>query len=312
MTVGARRRALGLVAALAFVVAACARPDRAPPAGPARRLGVLAPAAAETLELLGAADRVVAVGDWVTWPPRLAALPKLGSYDAPSTERLLALQVDALITTSSVAGRGERDELEHLGIRVIEVDTSTFAGTLAGIEQLGRLVDREDRARELVRSIRARLDAVAARVAGVPRRSVLVVVGREPLFVAGPGSHLDELVRLAGGTNVAADAGSAWALVSLESVLARRPEVIVDSSDNRPGARRGAVAGEWGRWPFLPAVAAGRVYHLDPSQLSIPGPRLPEMAELVGRLIHPEVFGAPRPEDFGPLAAPVRPEDGGR
>jgi ABC-type Fe3+-hydroxamate transport system substrate-binding protein len=306
-------RALGgLVAALVLVASACARPDRAPPANAApRRLAVLAPAAAETLALLGAADRVVGVGDWVTWPPELAALPKLGSYDAPNTERLLELRVDALITTASVAGRGGREELERLGIRVIEIDTSTFAGTLAGIDEIGKLVGREERARELVRSIRSRLDAVAARVAGAPRRSVLVVVGREPLFVAGPGSHLDELVRLAGGANVAADAGSAWALVSLESVLARRPEVIVDSSDNRPGALRGAVAGEWARWPFLPAVEAGRVYHLDPSRLSIPGPRLPEMAELVGRLIHPEIFGAPRPGDFGPLAAPAASNGGG-
>jgi iron complex transport system substrate-binding protein len=312
MTPSSGRALGGFLAALALVASACARPERPPSSNAApRRLAVLAPAAAETLALLGAADRVVAVGDWVTWPPELARLPKLGSYDAPSTERLLALKVDALITTTSVAGRGGRDELDRLGVRVIEIDTSTFAGTLAGIEEIGRLVGREARAHELVASIRARLDAVAARVAGAPRRSVLVVVGTEPLFVAGPGSHLDELVRLAGGTNVAADAGSAWAMVSLESVLARRPQVIVDTSDNRPGALRGAVAGEWGHWPFLPAVSEGRVYHLDPSQLSIPGPRLPEMAELMGRLIHPEIFGPPRAQDFEPLAAPKTSNGGG-
>jgi iron complex transport system substrate-binding protein len=259
---------------------------------------VLAPAAAETLALVGAADRVVAVGDWVRYPPELASLPKLGSYDSPSAERVLALGIDTLVTSASAAGRSERAELVRLGVRVVEVDTSTFAGTLAAIGEVGALVGRERAAAALVADIRVRLDAVARRAAGAPRARVLVVVGREPLYVAGPGSHLDELVALAGGVNLAADAGSPWAMVSLEAMLARRPEVVLDCSDNRPGAPRGAVAGEWASWPFLPAVASGRVFQIDPDRLTIPGPRLPEMAEAVARFVHPEIFGAPRPEDF--------------
>jgi iron complex transport system substrate-binding protein len=288
----------------AALLAACAR-SVPPPPDPTggRRLGVLAPAAAETLARLGVTERVVAVGDWVTWPPELAARPRLGSYDAPSAERLLELGIDTLVTTASSAGRIERAELARLGIDVIELDTATFAGTLASIEELGRRVGRADAARALVEQMRARLAEVARRVEGAPRPRVLVVVGREPLYAAGPGSHLDELVTLAGGDNVVADAGAAWAMVSLESVLARRPEVVLDTSDNRPGATRGALAGEWARWPFLPAVEGGRVYHLDPARLAIPGPRLPEMAELVARLVHPEIFGPPRADDFGPLGA---------
>ena len=145
-----------------------------------------------------------------------------------------------------------------------------------------------------------------ARAAAAPARRVLVVVGREPLYVAGPGSHLDELLRAAGGENVAADALSPYQLLSLEAALARRPEVIVDSSENRPGAMRGRALGDWGRWPFLPAVAERRVYFVDPVRLSIPGPRLGEMAELLARLIHPEVFGEASPAELGPLD-PTRP-----
>jgi len=262
---------------------------------------VLAPAAAETLALLGAADRVVAVGDWVSWPPELASRPALGSYDAPSPERLLELEVDTLITAASVAGRREREEIAGLGIRVVELDTATFEGTLGSIRELGALVGREDRAGTLVDSIRARLAEVGRRARAAAPRRVLVVVGRDPLYVAGPGSHVDELVRLAGGVNVAADAGSTYALVSLETVLARSPEVIVDTSDNRAGAPRGAVAGEWARWPFLPAVTEGRVYHVDPSRIAIPGPRLGDMAELVARLVHPEIFGEAGAEQMAAL-----------
>lgn len=289
------RAAARAICVLAVALAACSRP--APPVAPGQRLAVLSPAAAETLALLGVADRVVAVGDWVTWPPEIAAKPKLGAYDEPSRERLLELGVDTLVTSASVAGRAGREELERLGIRVVEFETDTFAGALEGIETVGALVGREPQAARLVAGVRARVDAVATGVAGAPRVRALVVVGRDPLFVAGPGSFLDELVRLAGGENVAADAGAPWAMVSLEAMLARRPEVILDTSENRPGAPRGALAGEWARWPFLPAVAAGRVHFVDPALLAIPGPRLGEMAERMARFLHPERFGAPRQDD---------------
>jgi iron complex transport system substrate-binding protein len=122
--------------------------------------------------------------------------------------------------------------------------------------------------------------------------------------------HFDELVRLAGGQNVAADLGAPYALGSEEALRARRPEVIVDSSDNRAGALRGCALGSWAAWSSVPAVVAGRVHHLDPIRLSIPGPRLGEMAELTGRLIHPELFGAPSADDYGALGAGERPGGG--
>ena len=304
MIAGRHRRALAAALTAALAVAGCG--GAAAPAArevPARlRLGVLSPSGAETLVRLGAADAIAAVGDWVTWPPELAARPALGSFTAPSAERVLALQLDALVTVASAAGRRELAELAALGVEIVELDTATFAGTLESISRLGALVGRQREAAALVDEIRARLDAIAASAAGAAPRSVLVVVGREPLFVAGPGSHFDELVRLVGGGNVAADLGAPYAELSLEAALARRPEVLLDVSENLRDAPRGRLAGEWARWPFLPAVAADRVHFVDPSRLSVPGPRLPEMAELVARIVRPERFGEPRAEDYAPLA----------
>lgn len=301
-----RRRPLAALLLLLAGAGAAARAS-APPPRAARRLAVLAPAAAETLAALGAADAVVAVGDWVRWPPVFAAKERLGAYDAPSAERLLALGVDTLVTSASAAGRSERAEIARLGIRVVELPTETLAGALESIREVGRLAGRAAAAEALVAAIRARFDAVAERARGAPRRTVLVAVGRDPLYVAGPGSHFDDLLALAGGSNVAADLGAPYALGSVEALRARAPEVIVDSSDNRPGALRGALAGSWASWRSVPAVVAGRVYHLDPIRLAIPGPRLGEMAELLAKLVHPERFGAPAPGEFGPLGAESAP-----
>lgn len=298
--------ALTATAVLALAGVACARRPAPPPTatdGTAKRIAVMAPAAAETLALLGETARIVAVGDFVDQPPEVRSLPRLGAYDAPSPERLIELGVDLLLTTAGTAGASERSTLGGLGIRVVALDTATFAGTLAAITEIGRLVDRERAAAGLIDGIERQVEAVRSQAAELPRRRVLVVVGRDPLFVAGPGSYLDELIAIAGGENLAGDALAPFAMASLEAMLERRPEVILDSADNRLGGPFGAIAGDWQRWDFLPAVAEGRVFRLEPSRLLIPGPRLGEMAERMARLIHPERFGSPRPEDFAPPPA---------
>lgn len=261
----------------------------------APRLVVMAPVAAEILDAIGAADRVVGVGDFVGWPPVLAALPKVGAYDRPNAERILELHGELFVTTKGQAGAGARAELEHLGVEVLELETATMAGVLDAVKVLGSRTGRGEAAAALAQTVRTGVEAVRARSAPLAKRRVLVVVGREPLYVAGPGSYLDELIGIAGGTNVVADIAAPFQALSVEAALERLPEVIVDTSDNRPETVRGRVAGDWARWPFLPAVANRQVWVVAPAVLSIPGPRLPAMADFLARCVHPEVFGEPSP-----------------
>jgi iron complex transport system substrate-binding protein len=132
---------------------------------------------------------------------------------------------------------------------------------------------------------------------------VLFLVGNKPLFVAGPGSHIDRLITLAGGENAAYDSRGSYQMISMEVILSRQPEIIIDSSDNQANASRGRHLGSWAGFDTLPAVVRNQVYWIDPQQLSIPGPRLPEMAELMGKIIHPEIFGEPTQAELGPLRA---------
>lgn len=286
---------------LAVACGSCADPPGADTANLPQRIVVMAPAAAEMLDALGALDRVVGVGDFVRGPLALDALPHIGAYNAPNIERVLALRPDLYVTTLSSAAADAHRRLEALGIRVLELDTSTYDGVFASLAELGSRIGRPVEARALEQALDGRIALVRDRAAGLPSRRVLVVVGRDPLYVAGPGSHLDEMIRLAGGHNVAHDTTSPYPRFSMEAVLERMPEVIVDVSDNAPSTPRGRIPGDWARWPFLPAVREDRVYQVDPSRLTIPGMQLPEMTLLMGRLVHPQVFGEAALRD---LAAP--------
>jgi iron complex transport system substrate-binding protein len=273
--------------------------DRVETEGP--RIVVMAPAAAEVLETLGMTDRVVGRGDYVVWPPALQRLPRVGAYHAPSVETVLSLGTTLLLTTSSQAAQSAHARLRELGIEVLALNTNSYESMLDSIVTIGKVVGREEEAREVVEGIRKEMDEIRGRARDAPRRRVVFVVDRDPVYVAGPGSHVDEMMRAVGGENIAADAASDWQLLSMEVIFERDPEVIIDTSDNGDGALRGRTAGPWDRWPFLPAVEKNQVYWVDPLRLVIPGPRLPQMTRLMGRLIHPEVFGEPSPEDFEAL-----------
>ena len=270
------------------------------------RLVVIAPAAAEILEELGLTDDVVGVGDYIDRPPALLALPRVGDYNQPSIEAVLELQADILITTTSKAAQASNRHFRQLGVEVVELDTSTMDVVRESILLLGNRLARHESAERLVREFDNAMQEIRTAAQGARPRSVLFVVGRDPLYAAGPGSHIDGMIAATGGINLL-QAGAPYQMVSLEAVLEKMPDVIIDTSDNSPHALRGIEPGTWGTWDFLPAVRKNRVFWVDPDLLVIPGMRLPGMTRRVGRMIHPEIFGAPGEFDFRPDRSMERP-----
>ncbi|MBD3867031.1 MAG: ABC transporter substrate-binding protein [Acidobacteria bacterium] len=294
---------------LAILSAACSnnlqeqKPDPVSPKD-GLRLVVVSPSAAEMLAELGMLERIVGIGDFVSRPPGLNRLPRVGPYNAPNIEKVLDLRADILVTVRSEAARASNARLRDLGVEVLELDTSHWEGTRQALRTLGDRLDLGESAGEILASLDEAMTTIRQRAEGSPSPKVLFVVGRDPLYVAGPGSHIDAMIQTAGGTNIAADSDSPYQLVSLETMLQRLPEVIIDTSDNGPDALRGRLPGPWDTWDFLPAVRENRVFWIDPDLLVIPGIRLPAMTERMGRLIHPEIFGDPVEADFEPSPEP--------
>src|SRR5881398_571067 len=138
--------------------------------------------------------------------------------------------------------------------------------------------------------------ASVPRVGGYLAPSVEVTLARRPdLVIAVPSPGNREAVRaveragvrvLAGGVNVAADAGQVWPTLTLELVVARAPEVIVDASMGSEAGARELFAG----LTTVPAVQSGRVVMLADETFLRAGPRVREAAAALARAIHPEAF----------------------
>jgi iron complex transport system substrate-binding protein len=279
-----RERTL-LVIVLAVVLARCAG------AAEVQRIISLAPSVTETVFALGMGDRLVGVSVYCDYPPEAAKIDRVGNFLTPNLEAILAKRPDIIIAVPTPGNRGSVEALRGLGLRVLIVDPRTLAETEASLVVIGRAIGREAEGHALVARIEAGIAAVRGRLAGVPERRVLMVVGRTPLIAAGAGTFQDELIRMAHGKNLAAAAGGEWPHLSIEFAVAQAPEVIIDTTmgnEERAGAQ--AALDFWNAFPTMPAVQAHRVYGYKAYQLLRPGPRLAEAFEAIARAIHPDRF----------------------
>jgi iron complex transport system substrate-binding protein len=215
--------------------------------------------------------------------------------------RLRQLGPDVIVTQShcevcAVSLRDvERAVCSWLGAgpRLVSLAPDALADVWTGIGQVAEALDVRERGAELIRSLQARMAAVADRArtpAGRP--TVACVEWVEPLMAAG--NWMPELVEMAGGVNLFGAAGRHAPWLSWEELCARDPDVIVllpcgfDIARTRQDL---PLLADRPGWPRLRAVRAGRVFLTDGNQyFNRPGPRLVESLEILAELLHPGVF----------------------
>jgi iron complex transport system substrate-binding protein len=250
------------------------------PAHP-QRLVSLAPSVTEILFALGLGNRVVGVTSYCDYPPEASHIEKVGDTQRPSLERIIALKPDLVVVSTASQLEEFVRNLERLGIAVYVSNPRNLDGLVNSIQRIGVIAGAPDRADEVVRGLRSRVEDVNSSVSGLRRPRVLFLIGTQPLITVGSNTFIDDLIRRAGGASISEQETAEYPLFSLETALARQPEVIFMQSggDALPPPLR-----------ETPAARAGRVFHIDDALLLRPGPRIVDGLEQAARLIHPEAF----------------------
>jgi iron complex transport system substrate-binding protein len=229
----------------------------------ARRVVTLAPSLSEVVLALGAKDRLVGVTRFDD-DPRVASLPRIGGYNDPQPEAVLAVKPDLLLAEPAPSNRGPVEALARLGVPVEAFPLTTVSDIEAAIAGIAQLLGRPERGRALDAELEAARAKAREQAKGKPRVRALLVFGLSPLVVAGPGSFAGELLEDAGGANAAAG-NQPFFRFSAEEAVRSAPEVIVLCGVEAPPGR-----------PALPGLARTRTVLLRSTALLHPGPRLPE------------------------------------
>lgn len=257
------------------------------PATP-QRIVSLVPSVTEILFALGAGDRLVGATRYGTYPPAARALPRVGDYGDPNLEVVALLNPDLVLLAADAASPALLARIEALGIAAYVVYPKDIAETLATIRRLGRILARPEAGARVAAELESKLAAVRRTAAGRPRPSVLFCVMTEPLVVAGPGTLIDDLIRVAGGRNVVPAGAMRYPTWNLESLLAADPDLIVASV--HPGQAEPAELAA--AWPELTAARHRRIVTIEPDWVSRPGPRLALGAEALQKIFQDSVAAA--------------------
>lgn len=285
------------------------------------RVVSLVPAGTEIAAALGLVDQLVAVTHDCDFPPAVRSLPRLTSSTIPSgaTSR----EIDTAVRTAGEHGestfhldaaalREARPDvivgqticrvcavtLEQLPSalprppQVIPLDGEDLEGVLSDVRRVADGLGVSERGEEVEAGLRARLAAVAERVAGAPRPAVAFLEWLDPPFNGG--HWVPDQIAAAGGRDVLGRSAERSRVVTWDEVSAARPDVLVAALCGF-GVRRAlddlalvrAVPG----WGGIAAVRAGRIYAADGSAyFSRPGPRLIDGVEILAALLHPDLF----------------------
>jgi iron complex transport system substrate-binding protein len=281
----------GKAACIALSIALFGPAAAAEPAA-VRRVVSLNPSLTAIALALGAREQLVGVDDYSARAPGAAGLPTVGGLYDPSLEAVIALAPDLVVLVPSAEQRGFRERLTTLGVACLALDPVSFDDVLAAIAKLGATLGRERAAAARVGSIRRTRARVAAAARDLPALRGVLVLQRDPLFVAGAGSFVDDMLRTLGIENLAAGQPGPWPRLAREWLLAAGPELILDAS---PGTE--PAAGYWARWPSLPAVQRHAVLDIPEGVSTLPGPDLDEaLLVLAAAARGPEFAAALRAE----------------
>ena len=277
---GVHRGLIGIAVAVAWL-AGCGGPKERATESSGKRIVCASPAVAEIVFALGCGDRVVGVSEFTDWPPEAAAKPSIGGALSPNRERILALEPDLILAQGQSEALGAFAQARGIGFRTFPLDT--LADLRAAISGFAEFLGVPARGRDLLEKMDADFAALPVREPA----TVFIALGHVPgdlsgLMTSGPGTFLSEIVAQAGGSNVFADVQILWPKISQETLIRRKPALILDfQSVAADETRRAALVADWERLGF----EAGQVRILEEDYLLKPGPRAPQAAARLAEAI---------------------------
>lgn len=255
------------------------------------RIISMAPANTEILFALGLGEKVVGITNVCNYPSQTSEKEEIGDYDNPSLEKIIELEPD-LILASHGNPTELIDQLEELNYTVVGLKPQNIDDIISSISMVGKITGKVKKSAKLTEEMEERIEAVLSKTSNLVennRPKVLYVVWYKPLWTAGSGTFIDELIQKAGGINIAGDIAG-WPQMNLEIVIEKNPQlIIIGYSEDQPELIQ-AVRNE-STLDQTDAFKNNQIHTIDTDIVSRTGPRIVDALEEMAKIIHPEIFG---------------------
>jgi len=237
---------------------------------PAKRIVSLSPGATALLFAAGAGAQIVGTSEYSTEPAAARDIPRVGDSQSFDTERILSLHPDVVIAWVDGTPEAQIARIERLGIPVYRHHVQRLDDLASAIRRLGALAGTQAVAQVSAAALEQQLRQIRARFHAEHPPSILIQIWQSPVYTVGAGQMLSDALASCGYRNLYGDLAAASPAVTLESVLARAPEVILALAPDAVQAQEWLA--QWRRFPAIPAVAHGRLIGFSDQDLSRLGP----------------------------------------
>jgi len=246
-------------------------------AAPASRIVALAPSLAELAFAAGAGGRLVGVARFSDFPSAARAIPQVGDAARVDFERVAAAKPDLILAWKSGNSAADVGRLERLGYPAFVSEAARLADIPRLLRAIGALAGTLPAASAAAAEFEREIGALKSRYANARKLRVFYLIWHQPLLTVNGAHSISDVIALCGGENVFADVSQLTPSVTLEAVIAAKPEVILGGAS---ADREKDFAVRW-RASSLPPLSKLPTYFIDPDLIQRQTPRIVEGARAV-------------------------------
>jgi iron complex transport system substrate-binding protein len=255
--------------------------DRGKPvilAAPAQRIVALAPFVTELVNAAGAGDKLVGVARFSDYPASAKDMVQIGDASRIDLERVLSLKPDLIIGWRSGNQAADIEHLEQLGFMAYVAEPSTLAAIPQLLRAIGSLAGTSAIAQGTADRFQRGVAALRERYSTRARVRVFYEIWHAPLMTINGRHMISDVIKLCGGSNVFAGLATLTPVVSLESVIAARPEVVLGGSSATTPQE---FAAQWRSYEGFVRLHDVKAMFVDPDLIQRQTPRILEGAQTV-------------------------------
>jgi iron complex transport system substrate-binding protein len=195
------------------------------------RIITLSGALTETVDALGLGSKIVATDVTSIYPAYVKQLPKVSRNRSISTEGLLSFAPDVVLAPEGHISKEIQYQLKASGIRLIIVKQQySPVGAINFIQAVANAIGVADKGKILAKKTEKRLQMAIAQIkeSKQAKKKVLFIYARGTgtMSVAGKGSSIDAIIRLAGAQN-AIQEFSDFKPYTTEAMIKADPDLIL-------------------------------------------------------------------------------------
>jgi iron complex transport system substrate-binding protein len=242
-----------------------------------QRIVSLSPSNTEILFALGAGDRVVGVTSYCDYPDEAKKIEQVGTFEGPNMELIKKVQPDVVL-----AGYIQEESvkaLEAMDITVIVTEAESFEAIYQSIGIIGKITGTDAKAVEIVDGMKSKIAGIEAKTKDKEKPTVFYIVWADPLTTAGSKTFINDVIKAAGGINVAEKVES-WAKYSAEELVKDNPKILVAALHSTDKGMTKEDLSKNQVFSKIQCVKQGNVYVMsDDNVISRPGPRIVQAVE---------------------------------